>query len=221
MTPEAPLRLTPLTAAAAALALLFAAALIRTITPIPRLFNKRIGRRHAQVGALYLAWLALGFISAIASSARGASSGVPPLLFDVVLGALGVALTLTAAREFGHKNVRNRASGTLDEDATVSYDEMIEHAFYQGLNLAQALFVEYASQPSTSLFSRAFGACACTAPWLFRSAFPVHSFSKNYSDKSRCAVCISTAPSSMHPSSAVTPLPQPIATRYHPVSLPY
>ena len=49
MTPEAPLRLTPLTAAAAALALLFAAALIRTITPIPRLFNKRIGRRHAQV----------------------------------------------------------------------------------------------------------------------------------------------------------------------------
>jgi hypothetical protein len=196
MTPEAPLYLTPLTAAAAALALVFAFVLFRTIRPIPRLFNKRIGRRHAQVGVLYLAWLAVGFIGAISSSFIRASSGVPSLLFDVILGALGIALTLTAAHEFGHKNVRNRASGTLDEDATVTYDEMIEHAFYQGLNLAQALFVAYASQPSTSLFTRAFGACACSAPWLFRSAFPVHSFSKNYSDKSRCVRSILMAFSS-------------------------
>jgi hypothetical protein len=120
---------------------------------------------------------------------------VPPVLFDIVLGALGIGLTLAAAREFGHKNVRNRASGTLDEDATVSYDEMIEHAFYQVLNLCQALFVAYVSLPSTSLISRAFCACACSAPWLFRSAFPVHSFSKNYGNSSRCSLCLSQSPS--------------------------
>ncbi len=128
------------------------------------------------------------------------------IVYDTILGALGICLTLTAAHEFGHKNVRNRASGTLDEDATVTYDEMIEHAFYQGLNLfqvrgalpsvyqsfisvlmlLQAVFIAFTSLSSTSLLSRAVCACACTAPWLFRSAFPVHSFSKNYSDSSRC-----------------------------------
>ncbi len=177
------LQFTPLAIVAAALALAFAAMLFRVVLPIPRLFSKRIGRRHAQAGAAYLAWLAIGFISIIFSVA-GLHTGMPPVVFDSALGVLGVILTVTAAHEFGHKNVHNRASGTLDEDATVSYDEMIEHAFYQGVNLLQALFICFASQPSTTLLSRAACACVCTAPWLFRSAFPVHSFSKNYSDKS-------------------------------------
>ncbi len=179
MSREIVLHFTPLTA----LAFAFAVMLFRVVFPIPRLFSKRIGRRHAKTGAAYLAWLAIGFISMI-TSFTGTNVGMPPVVYDTVLGALGIALTLTAARDFGHKNVHNRASGTLDEDATVSYDEMIEHAFYQGVNLVQALFLAFVSQPSTSLCARAAAACACTAPWLFRSAFPVHSFSKNYSDSS-------------------------------------
>jgi hypothetical protein len=58
---------------------------------------------------------------------------------------------------------------------------MIEHAFYQGVNLFQAFFIAFVSQPSTTLYGRTACACACSAPWLVRSAFPVHSFSKNYS----------------------------------------
>ena len=56
-----------------------------------------------------------------------------------MLGLSGTALTLTAARDFGpaHGRVRNVASGALDEKATVTSSEMIEHAFYQLLNLAQ------------------------------------------------------------------------------------
>ncbi len=194
MTSDPPLYHTLLSATAAILALIFAAMLFLAIFPIPRLFSKRIGRRHAQAGAAYLAWLAIGFISVIFMSASGASAGVPPVVFDTVLGALGITLTLTAAREFGHKNVHNRASGTLDEDATVSYDEMIEHSFYQGVNLCQALFLAFVSLPSTSFFSRALGACACTSPWLLRSAFPVHSFSKNYSGSGRWHFAPRTGP---------------------------
>ncbi len=124
---------TPLSVVAAVLALVFAAMLIRIIVPIPRLFSKRIGRRHAQTGLAYLTWLAVGFLSTIFMTVNSATA----VAYDAVLGTLGISLTLTAAHEFGHKNVRNRASGTLDEDATVTYDEMIEHAFYQGLNLFQ------------------------------------------------------------------------------------
>jgi hypothetical protein len=184
MSPEKYLHVTPLAAVAAVLSIAFAVILVGVVAPIPRLFKKRIGRRHAQAGAAYLAWLVLGFISVV-SSAGGLDIGLPHVVFDTVLGALGIILTLTAAHEFGHKGVRNRASGTLDEDATVSYDEMVEHAFYQGVNLFQALFLFFVSRPSTSLHSRALAACICAAPWLFRSSFPVHSFSKNYSESSR------------------------------------
>ena len=194
-SPLPSLQLTPLTAAAAAFTLTFAVMLLRLIIPIPRLFSKRFGRRHARAGAAYLAWIAFGFITVLCTSASGSQSGLPPVLFDTVLGILGITLTLTAAHEFGHKNVQNKASGTLDEDATVTHKEMLEHAFYQGVNLVQALFLAFASRESSSLFSRAFCACVCTAPWLFRSSFPVHSFSKNYSDRSRqdraraCQIC--------------------------------
>jgi hypothetical protein len=133
MMPAPSFQNTPLSAAAAVLALVFAAMLIRIIVPIPRLFSKRIGRRHAQTGLAYLTWLAVGFLSTIFMTVNTATA----VAYDAVLATLGISLTLTAAHEFGHKNVRNRASGTLDEDATVTYDEMIEHAFYQGLNLFQ------------------------------------------------------------------------------------
>jgi hypothetical protein len=189
MAPLSSINLTPLSIFAIALVFIFATMLMRIIFNAPRLFTKRIGRRHAQTGAAYLFWLAAGYITVIYSYYVDAPAGMHHVLFDGVLGVLGITLTLTAAHEFGHKSVRNRASGTLDEDATVTYDEMLEHAFYQGLNVAQAMFIAYVSQPATSFFSRAVCASACTAPWLIRSAFPVHSFSKNYSDSNWCERC--------------------------------
>ena len=53
-------------------------------------------------------------------------------MFDVVLGLLGLTATLTAASDFSsHRKIRNPASGALDDKATVTQDEMLEHAFYQ------------------------------------------------------------------------------------------
>lgn len=63
------------------------------------------------------------------------------LAYDIILGILGTTATLTAARDFPHRHVINRPgeSGTLSHGATQS--EMVEHAFYQFLNLWQALYL--------------------------------------------------------------------------------
>lgn len=101
------------------------------------------------------------------------------LVFDSVLGVLGTNLALSAAYEFQHKNVVNVASGTLDEHATVTYNEMIEHSFYQGLNLVQAWYL-HAVTAETSVPHRILYMFLVTSPWLLRGFFPVHSFSDNY-----------------------------------------
>lgn len=61
----------------------------------------------------------------------------PRLPYDVALGLLGIALTFSAAEDFkgAHAKVKNIASGALDREATVSHSEMVEHGFYQILNL--------------------------------------------------------------------------------------
>ena len=65
------------------------------------------------------------------------------LLYDICLGVLGTAATLTAARAFPHKTLTNAPgqSGTLSEHAYVTQGEMIEHSFYQMLNLIQAMYL--------------------------------------------------------------------------------
>ena len=55
-------------------------------------------------------------------------------------GLLGCLLTFSAAYEFQHKNVKNVASGTLDQHAIVTYSEMIEHLFYQIVNFVQIVY---------------------------------------------------------------------------------
>ena len=139
----------------------------------PRVFLKRHGRRHAVTGAIYLTWIILGFFDA------GEHPLLAHLIYDSLLGVLGVTLTLTAAFEFQHKNVQNLASGTLDEHATVTYDEMIEHAFYQGLNLIQILFL-HSLEYCPNTFHRILLTLAATSPWLCRHIFPIHAFSDNY-----------------------------------------
>ena len=113
-------------------------------------------------------------------------------LYDTCLGVLGIALTLSAWRAFGVSNdasakTRTVASGPLDEGAVVTASEMLEHAFYQGLNLAQISFLHAcdADAVARSRGARAALALLATSPWLLRGRFPVNSFSANWQARGR------------------------------------
>ena len=138
------------------------------------MFLRRHGQKHALNGLTYFIWISTGFFM-FATKQEIMTS----LVFDSVLGVLGTNLALSAAYEFQHKNVVNVASGTLDEHATVTYNEMIEHSFYQGLNLVQAWYL-HAVTTETSVPNRMLYMFLVTSPWLLRGLFPVHSFSDNY-----------------------------------------
>lgn len=152
------------------LAVIFFVCLALVLLPSPELFLKRHGRYHRLIGLFYLLWLCVGYVGEIDF-----------VIYDVVLGIAGVALSYTAAIEFQHKNVKNFASGTLDKHATVTYNEMIEHTFYQGINLVQIIFLHLLSSITTNTVAvRTLLLCFVTCPWLVREYFPVHSFSDNY-----------------------------------------
>jgi hypothetical protein len=95
------------------------------------MFTKMYGRKHRITGGILFIWLIVGFLDIVIGHQ------IPFLLYDIVLGILGTSTTLTAAFEFevAHKKVKNKASGTLNEDATVTYSEMIEHSFYHSKSL--------------------------------------------------------------------------------------
>lgn len=152
----------------------FFAAVLGVVVSNPTLFTKRHGRRHAITGFCYLLWLLLG-----AWEICTHSESVRHIVYDTVLGVMGVTLTLTAAMEFPHTGVVNVASGTLDEHATVTQGEMLEHSFYQGLNLVQILYL-HALAPHMELHTRLLLALLATAPWAARGLFPVNRFSDNY-----------------------------------------
>lgn len=138
------------------------------------MFRRKHGQKHALNGLVYFIWITTGFV--IYGSE---ADWVDSLTFDTVLGILGTFLALSAAYEFQHKNVVNVASGTLDAHATVTYNEMIEHSFYQGVNLIQAWYLHAVSQ-ETTVRTRIILLFLVTAPWLIRGKFPVNSFSDNY-----------------------------------------
>eukprot|EP00808_Paulinella_micropora_P013054 g41756.t1 len=201
------------------LVLCFLLALLTIVASRPRMFFQRLGRTHRIIGLVYLAVLLtyladLGALAArkqpAAHSPNVAADEARRVLLDVVMGVCGLALTLTAAREFGHKNVVNPASGVLEQERLVSYGEMIEHSFYQGLNLLQIAFLHLLSSPPPALLrvlsllapsgygqaclrgdvaqcalypllARLLLCMLATAPWWWRDRFPVHSFSANYS----------------------------------------
>ena len=156
------------------LSILFFFLLLNVIVRAPGMFFKKHGRRHGTAGLLYLIWLIVGFAET--------TVGIPSfslVMYDVILGFLGIILTLSAAADFPHKNVQNLASGTLDDKATVTYSEMIEHSFYQGLNLIQIIYL-HTINPSVSLPMRVVCAVFVTLPWLARGLFPINKFSDNY-----------------------------------------
>lgn len=166
----------------------------------PDIFTKRHGRKHSVTGFLYLTWITLGFLTiylphnSIFYPLIDWLTYYHYLIFDIGLGILGIKLTLFAAYEFKHKNVKNVASGTLDMHATVTYDEMIEHSFYQILNLIQIIFLHcfvssnssLSNEPQTNhhrswgLIYRLFFLFLVTIPWYFRQRYPINHFSDNY-----------------------------------------
>jgi hypothetical protein len=178
------------------------------------LFTRPPARLHRFLG---LAYAGLLMPVSLAMILGGSTSGrLERFLLDILLGFTGTALAVTAATGFPahkdsrvkRKNVANGfVSGPLDEEATVSRGEMIEHAFYQGVNLVQIMFL-WAAAGSPGMVERSVGLEALhlglfgqsvsllwldsavafllllgvTSPWLIRDRFPTNSFSANYSD---------------------------------------
>lgn len=159
---------------------LFIFILISVLARTPQLFTKKHGRTHAITGASYLVILFLGFCNIWLPFFNWQRYG---LLFHCILGLSGIVLTLTAAYEFKHNSVKNMASGVLDEHATVTHKEMIEHSFYQILNLFQIIYLHFITMYDLDIMGRTTLLIFVTCPWIFRGLFPVNHFSDNYKQK--------------------------------------
>jgi hypothetical protein len=116
------------------------------------LFLQSHGMKHRLCGAIHLCLFSVG-----AWTASGTLSNQNNfLLFNFILGVSGLVTTLTAADDFPHRLVSNNRngvyvqSGTLHETAIVTQAEMVEHSFYQALNLGQALYLHAMHRGSDS-----------------------------------------------------------------------
>ena len=67
---------------------------------------------------------------------------------------MGIIVAQSAVYDFslGH-NVKNRASGVLDQDTVVTTSEMQEHVYYQVLNLVQICYLHFIDS-NWSFFNR-------------------------------------------------------------------
>ena len=124
--------------------------LMHVISRNAGMFTKKYARRHRLTGFFMMVWLLTGFGLVFSGDfTQGNSSVYVWVVYDVVLGMLGTATAYTAATDFklahSDRHVKNKASGVLDEEATVTYSEMLEHTFYQGLNLIQVLYLHVMS----------------------------------------------------------------------------
>lgn len=162
----------------------FFARILVTIALNPQMIMRRYGRIHRFMGLVCLGYLMLGIADARPMLKPYVS--IPHKLvfwYDVGLSVVGFATAFSAAKEFGGAAVHRKgsaASGILDEHATVSTAEMMEHCFYQLLNLGQILYLYAIARLDESPLARA---CLCVLmllPWLFRGLFPINSFSANY-----------------------------------------
>jgi hypothetical protein len=159
---------------------LFFLRLLLAMAASPQMLRPRYGRSHRVIGTLLLLYLLAGMIDErllplIPRRLRGA--------YDAGISLLGFAAAYSAAVDFGSARAHMRgseASGILDEKATVSRSEMLEHCFYQLLNLCQICFLYAVAALPHRLAARTALAVAMLLPWLARSRFPVNSFSANY-----------------------------------------
>ena len=127
------------------------------------------------------------------SNSNSNSWAIKCLIYDIILGLLGTSATLTAAKGFPHRHIINRPgeSGTLSHSAMVTQNEMLEHAFYQMLNLWQALYLHAITWMGSgiirkSLIGRMALLWIVTLPWVVRTKwFPVNSFSANWTSNNQ------------------------------------
>lgn len=173
--------------------------------------KRQVASRHRLSGGLLLIWLLVGYFLVFDPSvfssqfSQNINMNVVITVYDVLLSSLGAYVAYSAAEDFKwlHRNVKNKASGVLDREATVTYNEMIEHVFYQILNLVQILFLHLFSFAS-DLYINNFNnikdddekyidtvskwlvlfvlGVVVTSPWLYRKHFPVNSFQNNYNN---------------------------------------
>ena len=156
--------------------LLFVA--ILSLRNVVALFLDNHGWTHRVAGGALFVWLIYG--AYLVPKVTNQSTW---FLYDFILGVLGISATLTAARDFPHRHVKNAKgqSGTLKRNAIVTQAEMVEHSFYQGLNLFQAIYLHCMGYFQWySPYARLAALCLVTSPWLLRNRFPVHSFSNNW-----------------------------------------
>ena len=101
--------------------------LLLAVAMHPRMLTPRYGRYHRILGMVLFVYLMLGMVDARV----GFFNRDALVLYDAVLSCLGLAVSYSAASEFGvaHSKVKNEASGVLDEHATVTRAEMVEHCF--------------------------------------------------------------------------------------------
>lgn len=144
------------------------------------LFLPTHGRSHRLAGGVQFIWILVGTYTC------GIDDLQPGwiLFYDILLGCLGTMTTLTAARDFPHRHVKNAEgqSGSLSANAIVTQAEMMEHAFYQVLNLIQVVYLHGLAKWSAGapLAYRLLALFFATSPWWIRQLFPVHSFSNNW-----------------------------------------
>ena len=193
--------------------LLLLSLLISPIKPNKLFFDKH-GRHHRLLGALNLLWLVIGIsnfivyqpIKYIATSDHSDdidsinqkninSYAIQCLTYDIILGILGILSTLTAAINFPHKYITNKPgeSGTLSNYAIVTQSEMVEHSYYQIVNLCQAVYLHMITYwvVSDVSSSRLILLLLVTLPWAVRRKFPVNSFSANWTTKQQQSDTIS------------------------------
>ena len=164
-----------------------------------KLFTHPHGRIHRLTGLFHLLWLLYGALFLINNN-HYTQNGKNDwhrkcLLYDITLGTSGIITTLTAASSFPHRHIHNRPgeSGTLSNDAIVTQGEMVEHSFYQGVNLVQVVFLHFVTWvlvvdervlPIVVVFVKRFGMLlVVTLHWAIRKRFPVNSFSANWRRK--------------------------------------
>lgn len=158
--------------------IIFFLVVIWRILLYPFMFIKLYGRRHRISGGLLLMWLIFGYLQL-----GFAIEYLPSFVYDLILGIFAITATLTAAFDFqkAHSHVKNVASGTLEKEATVTYSEMIEHSFYQILNLLQIIYIHsLVYLDEYPLLVRLLAGYLASCFWFFRDSFPVNKFSDNY-----------------------------------------
>lgn len=153
------------------------------------LFLDPNGLQHRISGALQYLWLIVG-TSIAARESLSSNDFSLWWAYNVILAVLGIQSTLSAAQSFPHRTVKNDIgqSGTLNEKAIVTYNEMIEHSFYQILNLVQITYLHamhatvdpHTQVSSLPWYFRLLALFLVTSPWLIRKRFPAHSFRDNW-----------------------------------------